>query len=305
VPGAITIVMDGAVVCTVWNEDDAQSLLNAQLTRAEKQAPQGWELLYAAFDGQMETRAALLGEPPLALAEADALLQADEALLPTYIVARKTEYETIPFETTQQKDKRLPHGSRLVLQVGRTGVRQTITTGTYRNGALVGDPTVAQSEMVPTKEYILVGTYLSANPDGNPGRSEGEKGRKAPEGATLILPVVNSGILSNFGTRRNLMHNGIDVEADVGDEIISPASGQVVFLDERGNYGLVLEIDMGDGFIVRLTPLRDCAVRAGDTVVQGQRLGALAQPVDEEADPHLHMELLIDGLPYNPRQYIS
>ena len=101
------------------------------------------------------------------------------------------------------------------------------------------------------------------------------------------------------------MNYGIDLKCKVGDAISAPAAGTVVFAGKRGSYGFVLETDHGGGFVTRIAPLKECTLKIGDTVAAGASIGKVSAPEDEEDAPYLHMELLIGGIPYNPRQYLS
>lgn len=304
VPGAIAILEDSKLICTMLSQEDADELLSWKLFEAEKAIPAGEELQVAVYEHAVTQRAARVGEMPIELAQAQALLQADRTLLQARVITRQTDMEIIPFETEEKEDKRIPHGSRIVQQVGRTGQHTILTTRTYLNGRLEGEPVVEESTIAPVAESILVGTYVAETPDGTPGRSEGQRGRAGPEGFPLSLPIEGA-ITSNFGTRERVMHYGIDIECKVGDSILAPGDGLVVFVGERSSYGRVVEIAHGDGFVSRLTPLQNISVQVGQGVQRGQPVGQLAPPVDEEKEPHMHFELLIDGLPYNPRQYLA
>lgn len=304
VPGAITILYEGAIVCTVESEEHAEELLSFQLQRAEAGTPADEKLQLAAFKAPVTQRAALVGELPISISEAKALLEKNEKLLSTYSITRKVQNEIIPFKTETKEDKRIPYGSRIVLQVGRPGLHTITTTRTYSNGLPDGEPVIEESTLDPTPESILVGLYIADTPDGTPGRSEGVLGKARPEGLSLKLPF-DGAIISNFGTRARVMHYGIDIQCKVGDAIQSPGDGIVSFVGVRGSYGLVVEISHIGGFVSRLAPLKDIVVDVGSEVFQEQPIGSLAPPVDEEASQHLHMELLIDGIPYNPRQYLD
>lgn len=304
VPGAITILEEQQIICTVESQEAADELMTWQLQRAESQAPAAEEVLISAFERAVTQREARVGEMPLALTDAKGLLQEDAALLKTYIITQEVQSEIIPFETETREDKRIPYGARIVVQVGRTGLHSVTTTRRYSNGAPEGEPVVEESTLEPTAEGILVGTYIADTPDGNPGRSEGTVGRAGPEGFPLDLPV-NGSIISNFGTRNRVMHYGIDLDCQEGDPVYAPGDGVVIFVGERASYGLMVEIAYGDGFVTRLAPFKQVSVLLGAEVTRGQQLGTAALPQDEEAQPHLHMELLIDGIPYNPRQYLN
>ncbi len=302
--GAVTICADGKAVCTLLGEEDAQELQIWQLEQAEAMTPENEELMMSGFRQQITTRSAIVGEVPMTLDDAKASFTQNAALLPTYIETRTVEVEPIPFATEQEEDARIPYGARIVRQVGRTGAHTIITRRTYENGEPVGDPVVEESKIEPMEEDIAVGTYLAANPYVKVGRSEGVRGRAGPEGFPLHAPVEGN-IKSYFGTRDEEMNYGLDFSCVVGEAVFAPGAGTVMFAKPRGSYGLVVEIDHGDGFVSRIAPLKDVEIKEGDLVERGQQIGTMAAPLDDELEPHLHFELLIDGIPYNPLQYLD
>ena len=235
------------------------------------------------------------------LEQARAALLADPTLCPVRVVTRTITAETVAFSAEETKDARIPKGSRLIVQLGRAGERLSTAEKTYLNGKLQGTPAVTvQDTLPPVAQRVAVGTFISENTSG----SQGEKGPEAPKGFSLTLPI-KAEIISNFGMNKSGMNYGIDLKCKVGDAVSAPAAGTVVFAGKRGSYGFVLEIDHGGGFVTRTAPLKDCALKIGDTISAGAPIGKVSAPEDEEDTPYLHMELLIGGIPYNPRQYRS
>ena len=78
----------------------------------------------------------------------------------------------------------------------------------------------------------------------------------------------------------------------------------MIFIGERGDYGLVIEIRHGDGFVSRLTHCASPYVELEQHVFRGDPIAILAKQ-EEEAQPHLHYELLIDGIPFDPLPYFE
>ena len=202
------------------------------------------------------------------------------------------------------KNPDLAKGSRIIKQMGRGGVQISVETREYLSGRCVSvkstEP-VSLFESLPTR--IEEGTYLSKEPDEEPGKKEGRK-IKDPEELRLILPI-QAKISSYFGTRNNVMHNGIDIPAKAGTEIKAPAEGLIVYVGERGEYGTVIDIDHGNGFISRLTHCENVQVKLNQRVFSGEQIATLAEMEKEEGKPHLHYELLIDGIPANPLYYME
>lgn len=301
VAGAITILADDMPVLTLPGRDDAQALLNEWIRESANAVPKTETLVLATFAKNMTLREAQSGENPVSPEQARAALLADPALCPVRLVTRTVTAEPVAFSAEETKDARIPKGSRLIVQLGRAGERLSTAEKTYLNGKLQGEPDVTvRDTLQPVAQRVAVGTFTLENT----GSSQGEKGPEAPKGFALKLPI-KAEIISNFGMTKNGMNYGVDLKCKVGDAISAPAAGTVVFAGKRGSYGFVLEIDHGGGFVTRIAPLKECALKIGDTVAAGASIGKASAPEDEEDTPYLHMELLIGGIPYNPRQYLS
>ena len=72
----------------------------------------------------------------------------------------------------------------------------------------------------------------------------------------------------------------------------------------RGGYGLVVEIDHGDGFLTRYAKLASAQVELGDQVVAGQPI-ALVQQAEGQEEAYLHFELRAGGEAFNPCFYLD
>ena len=139
--------------------------------------------------------------------------------------------------------------------------------------------------------------------EAEPGKREGERGRDA--GALVFLhPTERGRIISNYGQREGVLHLGLDYDGEIGEDVLASAAGTVVSAIERGGYGLMVEVDHGDGFVTRYAHLDSIAVSIGDTVAAGDKLGTLGASGNCR-EPHLHFELRIDGIAYNPRYYLG
>ncbi len=304
--GAVTVYVGGAPLLTLASEEEAQMLLDWRLHEGSREIPNG-ELLYTAeFSPAVEILGAKGGSEPIPLEEAKEKISADPALLPVRCITRTAYLERVPYKTEEKEDKRLAIGSRIVLQKGREGERLTISEAVYVNGkpecCLAVQDEVALLE--PVAEQAIVGTYTVKHPEEPAGRDEGPEGPKAPKGFELALPVDGE-IIANFGVGEHVMRNGLDISAKAGDSVHVPAAGIVAYAGEWGSYGFVLEIDHGEGFVTRIAPIGQCALKAGDKVAQGDVAGVVASPLDEEQEPKVRLELLIGGIPYNPRQYLD
>jgi murein DD-endopeptidase MepM/ murein hydrolase activator NlpD len=101
----------------------------------------------------------------------------------------------------------------------------------------------------------------------------------------------------------NRPHEGIDVTAPTGTPIVAPAAGRVVFAGNDKGYGLVVEIDHGNGIRTRFAHCSRLAVRAGQSVTRNQLIAAVGSTGLSTA-PHLHYEIHVNGKPVDPITYV-
>jgi murein DD-endopeptidase MepM/ murein hydrolase activator NlpD len=116
-------------------------------------------------------------------------------------------------------------------------------------------------------------------------------------------------VTSDFGQRLDpytadrVMHQGLDIAAPHGKDVVAPAEGTVVFAGLEGGYGNVLVIDHGYGIKTRYGHLAKITVKAGDRIKRGQ-IVAVVGNTGRSTGPHLHYEVRVNGIPQNPRKFI-
>jgi murein DD-endopeptidase MepM/ murein hydrolase activator NlpD len=99
-------------------------------------------------------------------------------------------------------------------------------------------------------------------------------------------------------------HNGIDIAAPVGEPILAPAKGRVVFSGNRtGGYGLTVEIDHGYGYLTRFAHASRLLVRQGEMVERGQVIAEVGA-TGLVSGPHLHYEVEVNGRAVDPLNFI-
>jgi len=124
------------------------------------------------------------------------------------------------------------------------------------------------------------------------------------------LPVVGRSVNSGFGVRRDPMtgrlarHMGIDIAAPSGTPIRASAGGKVRAAGYRGPYGYVVEIDHGNGLVTRYAHASRLYVRAGDLVMPQQKIAAVGT-TGRSTGPHLHFEVIRNGVHVEPRNYLA
>ncbi len=119
----------------------------------------------------------------------------------------------------------------------------------------------------------------------------------------LNWPVVGR-ITSPFGMRDGRPHEGIDVAAQTGTPIRTAASGRVVFAGPRGTYGLTVIIDHGGGIRTLYAHCSELLV-AEDDRVGANAIIALVGDTGRSQGPHLHLEVLKNGVPLDPLLFLE
>ncbi len=129
------------------------------------------------------------------------------------------------------------------------------------------------------------------------------------ESAPAGRPVRWGWISSYFGRRtdpftgKREYHHGVDFAGKLGSPVVAVASGIVTWSGERYGYGLMVEIDHGDGYVTRYAHNLRNLVRVGERVKKGQTV-ALMGSTGRSTGPHVHFEVLHRGRVVNPLRYI-
>ncbi len=123
-------------------------------------------------------------------------------------------------------------------------------------------------------------------------------------------PVAgNTDVTSGFGTRidpfvRQLaMHTGVDFKGEPGDPVRASAAGIVTQAERNGGYGLMVEIDHGNGLATRYAHLSAIEVAEGATVKPGDLVGRVGT-TGRSTGPHLHFEVRQNGDPIDPQKFL-
>jgi murein hydrolase activator len=115
---------------------------------------------------------------------------------------------------------------------------------------------------------------LAALPGPLPRPAPSAAARLAKGGAPYLLPVAGSvvtgmGELSPTGVRAR----GVTLACAANADALAPAGGRILFAGAFRDYGGVVIIDHGKGWTSSVTGLGAIAVRVGDQVRQGMRIG--------------------------------
>ncbi len=129
--------------------------------------------------------------------------------------------------------------------------------------------------------------------------------QKVSLGISLARPVSGT-ITSRFGARssiRKSVHTGLDIATSSGTAYSAAAAGTVSFAGYKGSYGNLIVITHSNGVQTYYGHSSKIYVKAGQTVSQGQTIGAVGS-TGNSTGPHLHFEVRINGVAYNPQNYV-
>ncbi len=116
-------------------------------------------------------------------------------------------------------------------------------------------------------------------------------------------------VSSKFGFRtspfsgRRVFHEGLDIAARYGIDVRATAKGVVVFSGTRTGYGYIVTIDHGYGYLTRYAHNSRLLVKVGDKVEKGTPIAKVGSS-GNSTGPHVHYEVLSNGIPVNPIKYI-
>lgn len=124
-------------------------------------------------------------------------------------------------------------------------------------------------------------------------------------GISLIKPL--SGVItSRFGANSRIRvssHTGLDISASSGTGIKAAAGGTVTFSGYKGSYGYLIVISHGNGVQTYYGHCSKLYYSAGATVSQGETIAAVGS-TGNSTGPHLHFEIRVNGVAYNPENYV-
>ena len=131
------------------------------------------------------------------------------------------------------------------------------------------------------------------------------KQRVYPQGR----PVTSGWISSYFGKRTDPFtgkpanHTGIDFAGKSGADVVAVADGVVSWSSKRYGYGLMVEINHGNGYTTRYAHNSENLVAVGEEVKKGQVVARMGE-TGRATGPNLHFEVLRDGRRMNPVNFI-
>lgn len=304
--GQVTLAVNGKSVVSLPSKQDAQSLLNALLAAGTVENGK------AQFVDQVEIITYDNTTSVLGLDEAKVLVESQSPLKVKCTVT-KTEDIPVAFQTVKQNSSALYVGSTKTSTQGENGVNRKTTVITYLDGKEVSRQE-GKTEVVkkPVNQVVLVGTKKkvtnTATKDNNKNNNKNNNNKtdnktNTVQGTPSFAWPTSGRISSRYGQRDGRLHAGIDISKPVGSTVKASASGTVTRAGNAGTYGILVEINHGNGWVTRYAHNSKVLVRAGDKVTKGQAI-ALSGNTGRSTGPHVHFEIRYNGSAKNPLSYL-
>ena len=105
-----------------------------------------------------------------------------------------------------------------------------------------------------------------------------------------------------------VVHTGVDIEAPTDTPVLAAGEGTITKVYNDDRLGITVEISHGGGIVTRYSNLSTTKmIGEGDVVKKGQPISGVGSSSLFESleTPHLHFEVIKDGVPIDPSSYIK
>ena len=296
------VILNGEMIGYTENKGKLQNKINDYVKNGD-----GENVAYVQIDNMPEYQLCLLKKDIVANDE-EIYNKVKEQGIPYYryyaildnqeeklYVSNFTEAETI---VNQLKEKNSTNVDTITIaEKYETELKDFVST----------EEAVSKLFIEPTKVVQVADTSKSKSKasSGTVNTSTKISGGKASLGISLIKPV--SGIItSRFAASsriRSSAHTGLDIATSTGTPVVAASSGKVTFSGWKGSYGKMIVITHSNGVQTYYAHCNALYASVGQTVSQGQKIAAVGS-TGNSTGPHLHFEIRINGVAYNPQNYL-
>ncbi|MBL7058497.1 peptidoglycan DD-metalloendopeptidase family protein [Patescibacteria group bacterium] len=123
---------------------------------------------------------------------------------------------------------------------------------------------------------------------------------KVKPGVKMLWPTACHRITQYYSSR----HTGLDIACSLGTPLYAADAGVVEYAGWGKGYGNQVVIDHGGGKKTRYAHASKLYVRKGQRVSKGEAVAAMGS-TGWSTGSHIHFEVIINGVRYNPLSYIK
>ena len=129
----------------------------------------------------------------------------------------------------------------------------------------------------------------------------------------LMVPSgrpIEASVGSGFGFRsdpftgRAALQTGLDFAAESGTRIIAAEGGVMLPLETHAQYGNLFEINHGQGLLTRYAHTSKALFKAGEIVKRCQLIAGV-DTTGSSTGPHLHFEVMVEGVHRDPAKFLA
>ena len=160
---------------------------------------------------------------------------------------------------------------------------------------------------------------VATQPQGTSPSTEGSEATTAPtvkQAIKTTAPVSGETVASyamdclsyNETTRDWRVHNGIDIAAEEGTQVLAAADGVVYTTYTDDSYGTTVVIRHDGGYVTTYSSLaEDLSVSAGDTVTMGQAIGCVGSTalLENALGSHVHFSVTYQDNQMDPMEFLN
>lgn len=266
----LKVIEKPVAIASLVNEEAAETMLTAT------QRPQ-----------QPRTVVASRGTRTSATPTATVATATEEPLLHVQAKVEVVETKSVPFETEYVKVSSLYKGDKQTVTKGQNGTDEITSIVTLVNGKVVESEVQTVNRIKePVTQVIREGTKVAT-----------------VTGSGRFVWPTQGYISSRYGYRWGSLHRGLDIAAAAGTPIVAADAGVVIFSGTRGNYGKLIEIDHGNGYVTRYAHCSQLVVAKGARVSRGQLIAKVGRTGFATGN-HVHFEVLYRGVNKDPLPFL-
>ncbi|MCI8484195.1 MAG: M23 family metallopeptidase [Lachnospiraceae bacterium] len=111
-----------------------------------------------------------------------------------------------------------------------------------------------------------------------------------------------------FETLKQYKYNpAVIIQSSVNSPVSAVAAGKVTSIETNEETGITMTVDLGDGYSARYGQLKEVPKSQGDYIASGEVIGYISEPTKYYSveGANLYFQLLKDGAPVNPMEYLE
>lgn len=237
------------------------------------------------------------------------IMESDEQVIKSYEKAqaeanqKKTELEDVRNGLVEARTLQEQRSAELDSQISQAvQLIQDLESNIAKNAQLIEEAEAAEQEVA--QKILEMARELERQ------RQQQGGGLVSSTGRYIWPSNASRYVTSAYGMREDpityvwRMHNGIDIGASYGTDILASDSGEVVTATYSSSYGYYVMLYHGDDRYTLYAHMSEIWVYEGQYVTQGDVIG-LVGSTGYSTGPHIHFEVMENGSRVDPLSYFA